>query len=236
MTDPVGNVLKDAGHHTTQYNYSDNPAGGNAAGASNAYLTGITRPATNGVQHNSSFAYDYASGHLVSEKDENGHATTYWYDDPFGRLTKIVYPDQSTTTYRYSESSLPFTEVTVDKGIASEVVVDGLGHATQTCKQAATGWTIVDRKYDGFGRVCKVSNPYVSTSCSGSGATLWTTTWYDAVGRVIEVDHPDGSKFTTDYNGGQATTTDEAKHVRRTYTDTLGRIVKVEEPAPVTAQ
>lgn len=90
-----------------------------------------------------------------------------------------------------------------------------------------------------MGRVSQVSNPEVSVgpastpNLSGS----WTTTTYDALGRVQFVTTRDGAQVTTDYGGSTSiplgttvTAIDQALKVRRSITDALGRLVRVDEP------
>jgi hypothetical protein len=72
-----------------------------------------------------------------------------------------------------------------------------------------------------------VSNPYVYSS----GASNWTTSKYDAAGRVYELDEPDGNnKKTWSFSGLTTTATDEASNSIQTTVDLLGRVVNVLEP------
>ena len=73
-TDPNGNA--------TTYSYLDSYSGGNPAVNTNAYLTKITHPQTNGVSHIESFSYAQSDGVLTVTVDENDNHTTYHYDDP----------------------------------------------------------------------------------------------------------------------------------------------------------
>jgi YD repeat-containing protein len=108
---------------------------------------------------------------------------------------------------------------------------DGLGRAWRTAlKEDTSAYTISDTQYDSLGRVWKISNPYRATTLTGAAnlATA-TTTLYDALGRVLSVTTPDGAVVTTSYSGTQVTVKDQANKQRRSLTDALGRLAKVEE-------
>ncbi|MDA1314581.1 MAG: polymorphic toxin type 33 domain-containing protein [Acidobacteria bacterium] len=72
-------------------------------------------------------------------------------------------------------------------------------------------------------RVDRTSNPFRGSP------TDWTTTDYDALGRVIKITHPDGSMATTSYSANVTTVIDEAGKDRQTTTDALGRLTQVIE-------
>jgi hypothetical protein len=93
--DTFGNVIwvKDPQQNYTQYSYSDAFADTcTFTSPSNTYLTQITQMPTNGVLHQENFTYYCASGLLASSMDENTQTTSYYYQDPLNRLTKIIYP------------------------------------------------------------------------------------------------------------------------------------------------
>src|SRR6185436_3590933 len=65
----------------------------------------------------------------------------------------------------------------------------------------------------------------------------WTTSAFDASGRVISVTTPDGAQVATAYGAGTGTilgttvtVTDQAQKKRRSVTDVLGRLIRVDEP------
>src|SRR5262249_15354874 len=92
-------------------------------------------------------------------------------------------------------------------------------------------WTIKDTRFSALGRVSQVSNPYRAADPGSASAPddMWTTTDYDALGRVTRVTTPDGAHVDTAYNGNQVTVTDHAGKKRRSETDALGRLIKVTE-------
>lgn len=134
--------------------------------------------------------------------------------------------------------------------------LDGLGRVIQTFSKDPEGDVTLDTQYDGMGRVWTVTNPYRTTSDPTMG---WARTHYDALGRVTELktysgtvpanpnsvadctapNTPPGCGFTTGtitttYEGNAntfvTTVTDQAGKVRRSLTDLLGRLVRVDEP------
>lgn len=236
MTDACGNGTcadMTGSNHKTTYSYVDSPSGANPAGNSNAYLTSVEGPSTNGVAHNTSYKYDYTSGDLVESDDENGLATTYSYADPFLRLTDIYGPTsqqnnnvQPHTHTDYSDGATSIATSTNPVGVVSETVSDGLGHVIGTqLKTDPQGTDLVDTTFDGEGLVYTETNPYRS-----GDATAKTTLTYDSLGRKSLQQNPDGTSEQWQYSGPTATFTDEAgSQWRRTY-DALGRLVKVVEP------
>ena len=231
-------------NHTTTYSHTDSPAGGNAAGQSNAYLTQITHPQTNGVTMQESFTYNYVLGDVLTSTDANGRTTTYKYNDPRDRLTETDFPDSSSvmSTNTYNDMPLP-SSVTNSQTITaalqktSAATFDGLFHVVKAqltsdpdCSGAST-----DTTYDGMGSAWKVSNPHCTAASSTDGVT---ETQHDALGRTTKIIRQDGSFLLTTYtdtcnsntNTLASTVTDEAGKQRRSCSDALGRLVEVDEP------
>jgi len=232
--------------HKTTYSYSDSytilSGGQNVnytpTGNTNAYLTKVTDP----LGHATTFTYDYSNGQLTVSKDQNDitanrPGTTYVYNDPFARPRRVTYPDGGQTTFSYNDTA-PSPTVTTTKLIDSTsnisatsiAVMDGVGHIVQTqLTSDPDGPDYVDVTYDGFGRVKTRSNSHRGSGATTDGTTSYT---YDALGRTIRVDQPDGSVVSTSYSGNQTVTTDEVANDRRMYTDGLGRLTRVDEPIP----
>ncbi|HUZ96501.1 MAG TPA: RHS repeat-associated core domain-containing protein [Edaphobacter sp.] len=242
--DETGQVISttDAKGNQTTYSYADNPAGGNPAGNSDAYLTKIIYPFTNGIQHVEKFQYDYGIGYLTEVIDENGQPTDYTYNDPLRRLTEAQGPpdpsdgnQRPTTTYSYNDSgSSPSITTTVlqapDPAKTTVQVMDGMGHTVQTELTSDTeGTDYVTTAYDGIGRVYTVTNPYRSTSDATYGLTTYT---YDVLGRKVLQQNSDGSMEQWCYNGipdfsGQTNCVAQIGHVNPSFwvdfTDETGR-------------
>ena len=243
---------KDPNGNTTTYSYADSYTSGTPPGNTNAYLTKITQPPTNGVAHIESFSYAYADGQLTQSTDQNSQITTYKYNTPpsgcsygdgLDRLSEIDYPDTGKTTYCYNDapynSSTPSPSVTTTKvmnssqNVVSVAATDGVGHATQTQLTSDPQGTITTTKtLDGLGKDYIVYNPYRSTSDPTYG---YATYVYDALGRTTSVTKQDSSVVTTQYCGQETLVTDEASHWRRSKTDGLGRLIEVDEPNSTTA-
>jgi YD repeat-containing protein len=242
-TSPGGNAPGgDPSAYTTNYFYTDNYVGGSASDSTNAYLTTIQYPPANGIRLSKSFSYYFDSGQLASSTDENQQRTSYEYNDPFSRLTKVVYPPGGGEVARsYDDYALTVTKrtkVTPSLDIVSTTKLDGVGHTIGTVLSSDPDGTVfTDIQYDGEGRVWKKSNPYRVGSSSTNGTTTFT---YDALGRNILVLQPDagatGSKVITAYSADTADkrscvlVTDEATKQRKSCSDALGNLRRVWEP------
>jgi hypothetical protein len=139
MIDPKGN--------TTAYSYADNysSCGGNPPpdGSTDAFITRVTYPQTNGVNHIVGFCYDYTTGLLHSSTDENNQTTSYKYADSLNRLTEVDYPDCQSgvcgqTLYTYNDAAptpsvTAFTKVNSSGAtVTNEAIMDGLMHTTHS--------------------------------------------------------------------------------------------------------
>lgn len=242
--DSHGQILTmvDPRNNTTSYSYTDSYSGcgGNAppSSPSGAYLTQVTYPQTNGVNHVVSYCYDYSTGLMLSSADENGQTSTYQYADSLDRLTQANYADGGQVTHSYNDSGPSPTETVTKKLNSSQTVTtvttkNGLGDVVQTQITSDPQGTITTRKtLDGMGLDYQVYNPYRSTSDPTYG---YTTYAYDALGRTKTVTKPDNSVVTTQYCGQETLVTDEAGHWRRSKTDGLARLIEVDEPNSTTA-
>jgi YD repeat-containing protein len=104
MVDPDGNAAgATPSQHTTTYSYTDSFTDTHPATNTNTYLTQITYPPTNGINHIESFSYAYADGQLTVSVDENSLQTSYSYNDSLRRLTGIGYPDGGTVSKSYND-------------------------------------------------------------------------------------------------------------------------------------
>jgi RHS repeat-associated protein len=195
-------------------------------------------------------AYDFTTGKVTESKDANSFSTRFQYNDSLNRLTKVELPDGGQNEYWYGRNQ--FGEYTGSRTLINETgqktesyqFFDGLGRSVRTFQMAkpdATEWITSDTQYDNMGRVWRVSNPY-NTGGSGTPITTagWTTTEYDALGRVRAITAPDGSKAETAYSnktaaapiGTQVTISHLAGQTLRSrtaVTDALGRLMQVVE-------
>ncbi len=229
----------DANLNVTQFGYD----------STGAFLSQITYPPTNGVQHVETFAFDSNTGLITSHTDQNQQTTSYGYD-VMRRLTSVTYPPGGgSETYSYNDST-PNPSFTYTKQINSSTnyvqigVVDGFGRPIRTQLQSDPGGvTYADTTYDALHRVATVSNPHRTAASSTDGTTSYI---YDALGRTCVVIPPDGTTVPgntcpssqpandvfTSYTGSTVTVTDQAGKSRKTVTDGLGRLTQVfEDPA-----
>jgi RHS repeat-associated protein len=187
------------------------------------------------------------TGLMTSMTDANGQSTTYTYD-AIDRLATVTQPNGAHVTYSYSVAPPNLyvgvlTEQDASRSIETRKYFDGLGRGTREFVYEgtpSTPWLVADTYYDSMGRVSKISNPYrVSTPGSSVPATcsLCTTNGYDGLGRVLTVTTADGAQTATSFSastsgtlGTVTTITDQALRKRRSLTDALGRLVRVDEP------
>jgi YD repeat-containing protein len=170
-----------------------------------------------------------------SRTDANQNPTTYGYGDPLWRMKSATDQNYPATNLSYLdathfESSMNFngSVSTVDTTTAT----DGLGRPILVQKKQAQGSSSFDSVqyqygWNATGAFMKQSLPY-----SGS-PVAWTTTQYDAVGRVSTVTDGGGNTVTTyTYNGKDVlidvTAPSGENHKKRQLEyDGLGRLTSV---------
>lgn len=130
----------------------------------------------------------------------------------------------------------------------STTYMDSLGRPIKTQAKDSQGDVFVETHYDLLGRVDRVTNPYRT-----GDAILWNKTRYDAAGRAVETYAPATLSVVTapspsptdlvslgttayaissvpDYIGTVVTTKDASGRRGRSFTNALGRLVRVDEP------
>lgn len=211
---------RDACGHTTTNQYAATPFAG-------AYLTQRCDP----LNHCATLDYDLNTGLLASTTDPNNQKTSYTYDS-FARLTDISYPDGGHTHGNYPD---PVTveikrleNASANTWTDSYSYFDGFLRLKQTKDLDPEGDVFKDITHDALDRVLTSSNPHRATAAPTDGTT---TNHYDALGRVIQVQHPDFNNLQTQYlDPNVVVLTDETGRQRREITDALGRLVQVDEP------
>jgi len=224
VTDPKGNA--------TSISYSGAYA--------NAFPTQVTFAL--GSQYNVQTSYDFGTGKPTSFTDMNGNVRNYKYVDLLDRLTEADLPDGGVTTFGYcdagSSQACPSTATPANSitktvkqnscsataSIVTDALYDGLGRTTKTHAYENSGSIVVQTTFDGMGRKTKVSNPMRTET-----PTDFTTTLYDALGRVQSVTAPDSSASTSVWQGSKVTMTDAAGVTRDLFHDAFGRLTKVTE-------
>ncbi len=125
--------------------------------------------------------YNPLSGALLTTTNALGEPTTFGYDFGIGAGTQTG----------------ELTSIADALGRSTIYGLDAAGRGWRVREIDAVG-TITRYTYDSLGRVRSEFRP--RTRADGSTVDEVTTTHYDSKGRVVRVDHPNGSFSTTDYN------------------------------------
>ena len=198
-------------------------------------------------------AYDYNTGLPTASTDANNLETRMEYVDPLyrptrmqqyfgglpvGAATETVYGAGTSDATRYVKSRTQIDETKWKEGYSW---YDGLGRATKSQSVDATSGDVFALTcYDAVGRAQKTSNPFrnvMSATCASTNLE-WTTLAYDTAGRAWKTTTPDGAVVQTDYAlattgdtiGTAVTVTDQALKQRRSITNALGQLKRVDEP------
>jgi RHS repeat-associated protein len=229
-TDALGNVSEVQYSSAYHYAYPTQTISADPDGA------GPVAPLTTNT------VYDLTSGAVASIVDANNKTTNFEYaaTDTIGNsnsmqnLTKVTRADGGWTAYGYNDAPgnlFVLTRSTLDgsRNMESTTYFDGLGRGWRHAQSEGATSIYAETQFDLMGRAWKFSNPY-----RNGETVLWTTTGYDALGRVISVTTPDNAVLSTAYSGNSVTVTDQANKKRKSVTDGLGRLVEVyEDPAGV---
>jgi RHS repeat-associated protein len=208
-------------------------------------------PDTSGINGSSAAftttaTFNLTTGLPLTTTDANGLETRIEYDPVTLRPknTKTFYQNaqvgsQSETIYNDVPNNYwvkSRTQIDANNWAESITYFDGLGRAYKSEEVDAQGNIFTEKEFDAQGRVKRVTNPFRATE-----AKIWTTNVYDEAGRVKEVVTADNAKVTTAYGvavtGGQigtiVTVTDQAGKQRRSVTNALGQLIRVDEPNDV---
>lgn len=212
-----------------------------------AYPTSVTTPIpdTSGTQGSNTAlttatVYDYNTGLPTSTTDANNQTTTMEYNDALLRPTKVTAPNGHQTITEYGAGTSASTrwakarsQVDATNWKEAYTWFDGLGRTVKTQSVDSNGDVFVETEYDNMGRPKKVTNPYRTGEM-----LLWTETFYDDLGRAWKVKTPDNAEVETVYGlatsgsqiGTAVTGYDQAEKPRRSITNALGQLIRVDEP------
>jgi len=247
--DIAGNVVKviDGRGFATTLEFSDrfgtpdgeaelNPGPTNLGGqTSYAFPTKVT----NFLGHIAYTQFDYYLGRPVDAKDANGIVSSGYFNDVLDRPSQVIRASnpgtgiKSQTSFSYDDTNRIVT-TTSDLNafndpnpLKSQVLFDSLGRTIETRQyEDAANYIAVQTQYDSLGRPFKVSNPFRPWQ---SEIAIWTTSGFDALGRVVSVTTPDSAVVTTSYSGNSVTVMDQLGRQRKSVTDGLGRLTQVYE-------
>lgn len=175
------------------------------------------------------FNYD-SSGRLASIEDHRGGITTLGYD-AFGRILSFDYPDNTSKIKQFSWSP------TASNGLfavainhtgrpAITQVFDALNREVRSTETRFDGSIRnIDRLYDEYGRLKKVSLPFI-----GEAPLFWNTYGYDVYDRIRSIEEASGRETSYSYSGNSVTTTRDNISTTKNY-DALGNLISVTDPA-----
>jgi RHS repeat-associated protein len=233
---------------TDSFGFPDDDARSNAGAPELAggFSYAFPTKATNALGHTVYVQYDYYLGRAVNFEDANGIISSVAYNDALDRPTQRIQAryrvgvgapaERRQTTFTYNEMDRVITTTGDlatfnDNVLTTKAYHDGLGRDRRSAAREGSTWTITDKQFDALGRVSQVSNSYRASDPDSATppAGLWTKTVYDALGRVVDVESPDGTHLITQHHGSQLTAIDQAGKRRRNELDALGRLTRVIE-------
>jgi len=244
--DIAGNPVKttDAKGNSITIDYSDRFGSPDAEARSNSassQLNGqntfaFATSATNQLGWTTYAQFDYYTGFGVDAEDINGVVNTIFYNDALDRPTQSITANnisnlRSQTTIVYDDTNRNVTATADlfsfgDGKAKVESFYDKLGRTIESRKYETGGYTAANTVYDALGRAYKATNPYRPFL---NETQIWTTSEYDALGRVTKIKTPDNAEVTKSYLGSSTIVTDQAGKKRKGISDALGRMTRVIE-------
>ena len=232
--------------------------GANFAATGYAYPVSETKGSS--PQLTTSATYNLYTGFVVSSTNENGQTTSYEYETDTLRPKKTTYPNGGYVLTEYSDKLVSTTNdllpgftrqtTTLDSTHTTESYgyYNGRGQGIRSASETPDGWLISAVEYDTLGRAKKSYNPFYGstpTASIPSGTASTQVNAVDGLGRTTEIELQDGTKVYTYPNEATVTYTapnsqsitgtatrvkDQAGKERRQIVDSLGRVVRLDEP------
>lgn len=210
--------------------------------------------ATNALGQIARMQFDYHLGRPVDAEDTNGVVTSVYSDaaEALDRPTKVIWAankdidvrSQSSFTYDDANRVVTVTSDLInfnDNALKSQTIYDKLGRPIES-RQYENGTQYIAVKQIPFVRLqdpdtgvwtsaSQSSNPYRPYL---SEQPVWTTGFFDSLGRSIKVQTPDNAIVRTAYSSNTVTVTDqhanyETGKSRKSVSDALGRLTEVYE-------
>jgi RHS repeat-associated protein len=247
--DILGNIVKtvDAKGNASTIDYADrfgSPDGEAQSNAPPVTLSGqstfaFASAATNAAGWTAYSQFDYHTGASVNSEDMNGIVSKTIYNDVLDRPTQAVtaigtqFEKQSNIIYddinRRIETKGDLYALN-DNLIKAESFYDSMGRTFESRKYEADGGYIAAKtEYDALGRAYRQTNPYRPNEINAQNPVVWTVSRFDAMGRMKEIETPDGAKVKTAYEGTRVLVTDQAGKQRMSKTNALGQLTDVWE-------
>lgn len=195
------------------------------------------------------WAYDTKWGSPTSHTGPNGKTET-WTPDTFGRPSTEQNVDNTYVnhSYAYCSGVNGGTDNTCPNNGAFLVTITTLGtdNATQIAPtkriyydalsreiaddvQGFDGsWIRVDTLYSHHGQIWEKSRPYLLSNPGSEVYDFYSS--YDPLGRVLRIDHPDGSHTFYTYDGLTTTVADQYGDTTTTVKGDLGQVKTVKDP------
>lgn len=252
--DVLGNAVKtiDGKGNATTIGYNDNfgsPDNNSTTNSAPGQLNGMNTFAfptstSNPLTWTAYMQFDYFMGSQVNTQDVNGLISKTIYNDLLDRPTQTVaaigtaHEMQTTIIYDDTNRKVMSTSdlnALNDNLLKKESLFDKLGRITENRIYEADGdYVAIVTKYDALGRTYKRSNPY-RPSETPENDILWTTTSFDALSRVTEIETPDCAVITnchkakTAFDGNRILVTDQADKQRISKTNAIGHLTDIWE-------
>jgi RHS repeat-associated protein len=213
------NIFTDVNNAQTTYHYDGS--------CNNTVPTSVSEP----LSLSRSMTWDCNGGVMKSSTDENNQPTTAAYTDPLWRITSATNQGYPATNYTYPDPN-HFESYMNFNGSASTVdtttQTDGLGRPILVQKKQGQGSSSFDSVQYQYGWT-QNTGAFVKQSMPYSGSpSAWTTTQYDALGRVSSVTDGGGGSVTYTYNGNDVLQTSLSPAVQKQLEyDALGRLTSV---------
>jgi RHS repeat-associated protein len=223
LTSNVQNIGASA---TTTYSYD----------SAFVYNTGTVLPTpSSGVAMSTSGTYDQTNTGLpLTSTDVNGQTTTTESYDSMLRPTEIDYPngEKVNVVYRSANQTGVFQTMNSAMSMETETLYDAYGRTSRVAVangSTSNPWYQTDYCYNAAGQLQFQPTQYAGVGwgtpeqCSGAGDTYS----YDALGRVTNIAHADGSSDSSTYNGRTTLRSSSSGASRMIQSDGLGRTTAV---------
>jgi RHS repeat-associated protein len=195
------NTATDVNGAVTTFSYGSTSCG-------NSFATSVGEP----LGLSRSMTWNCTGGVTTSITDENGKTATsaYTSDPDFWRPSMTMDQASSPTNFAYTgqtsiESSLPFNSGESTTDIL--LTVDGLGrsHLSQVRESPSSStYDTVETDYDSLGRTTRTTLPFGSSAGQTNSTAPGKNTYYDALGRKIQVTDSGGRNVAFTYNQNDA--------------------------------